>query len=101
MSTEYHQPQALAVNGPDEHQKHNNGQVNNRNGGPQLKEMDFTFTFRFDSSKFCSYCKQNGHDISECLMKKYMELQSPQDLVRRRNNGTTFATATEEEQSPK
>ena len=47
---------------------------------------DFNFNFKFDRSKYCAYCKQNGHGIHECLKKKYIDIQYPRKLLRNNNS---------------
>gem|GEM_PF-6147643 len=38
-----------------------------------------SINFRFDKTKFCSYCKCHGHSIHDCLKKKYMDIQFPRN----------------------
>lgn len=39
----------------------------------------FNFQYKFDRSKYCSYCKRNGHEIRECLKKKWKDNQDREE----------------------
>jgi hypothetical protein len=57
---------ALLTKGPQQHQ---------RRAWKKPKKPHTNTYFTYDRSKFCSYCKRNGHDIRECLKKKWKDTQ--------------------------
>jgi len=67
--------QALIASAPRNHKGKNNAHPYSKKN-----KSDFNFNFKFDRSKYCAYCKQNGHDIKECLKKKYIDIQYPREL---------------------